>query len=108
MVVHHRMHVRPRLVDRAVDEALEIGRAAVFVDRGAVEPIFDYVAVLDALGGSRPRQKIMLRLVGMPRADMAEQIDNAFVGQDAVGGHQFFQNKIELAHGGVSPRRARS
>ena len=39
----------------------------------------------------------------MPGADMAEGIDDAFVGQNAVGGHQFFEDEIELAHCGASP-----
>ena len=72
MVVHHGVHVRPRLVDGAVDEALEIRRAAALVDRRAVEGIFDDVVALDALGRTRPRQQIMLRIVGVPGADMAE------------------------------------
>ena len=103
MVVHHGVHVRPRLVDRAVDEALQIGRAAALVDRGAVERIFDDVVALDALGRAGAGQQIMLRIVRMPRADMAEGIDDALIGQNAVGGHQFFQNEIELAHRGASP-----
>src|SRR5580692_11345211 len=72
MVVHHGVHVRPRLVDGAVDEALQIGSAAAFVDRGAVESIFDEVVALDALGRARPRQQKMLWIVWMASADMAE------------------------------------
>ena len=45
----------------------------------------------------------MLRVFRMPRADMAERIDNPLIGQDAVGGDEFLQNEIELAHCGVSP-----
>ena len=55
VVVDHRVNVRPRLVDRAVDEALEIGRAAALVDRGAVERIFDDIVALDALRGAGAR-----------------------------------------------------
>jgi hypothetical protein len=44
--VDHGVHVRPRLVDRAVDEALEIRRAAALVDRRTVESIFDEVVTL--------------------------------------------------------------
>jgi hypothetical protein len=29
---------------------------------------------------------------------MAERIDDPLVGQNAIGGHQFFDNEIELAH----------
>ena len=72
MVVHHGVHVRPRLVDGAVDETLQIRRAAALVDRGAVESIFDDVVALDALRRTRPRQQIMLRIVGVASADMAE------------------------------------
>src|SRR6202045_148351 len=49
----------------------------------------------------------MLRIIGMPSADMAERIDDALVGQDAIGGHQFFENEIELAHCGAPPLSGR-
>src|SRR3974390_2653733 len=45
----------------------------------------------------------MLGIVRMPRADMAERIDDALVGQDAIGGYQFFKNEIESAHAMVLP-----
>src|SRR6516162_8077747 len=45
----------------------------------------------------------MLGIVRMPRADMAERIDDALVGQDTIGGYQFFQNEIESAHAMVLP-----
>ena len=108
MVVHDRMHVRSLFVDRAVDEALQIGRAAALVDRRAVELIFDDVVALDAFGGAGAREQIALRIVGMAGADMAERIDHAFVRQNAVGGHQFFDNEIELAHCAPLPFAARS
>jgi hypothetical protein len=47
MIVHHGVHVWPHFVDRAVDEALEIRRAAAFVDRRPVELVFDDVVALD-------------------------------------------------------------
>src|SRR5580704_19069821 len=47
----------------------------------------------------------MLRIVGVAGADMAERIDDALVGQDAIGGHQFFENEIELAHCAPLPCR---
>ena len=63
MVVHYRVHIRPRLIDRAVNEALQIGRAAALVDRAAVERVFDDIVALDALRGAGARQQIMLRIV---------------------------------------------
>ena len=41
----------------------------------------------------------------MPGADMAEGIDDPLVRQDAVGGDDFFEDEIKLAHCGVSPLR---
>ena len=36
-------------------------------------------------GRARARQQIGVRVVGMAHADMAEGVDDAFVGDDAVG-----------------------
>ena len=98
MVVHDRMHVRPRLVEAAMDEALEIGRLAARIDRLALERELHDVVLLDAVRRPRPRQEEALRIVGMPRADMAERVDHAFGREDAVGGDEFFEQSIELGH----------
>jgi len=50
VVVDHRHHLGPRLVERAVDEAFEIGHAALRVDGRTVEGEFHDVGGLDALG----------------------------------------------------------
>src|SRR5271154_196811 len=100
VIVDHSLHIGPCLVDRAMDEALEVRRAATLVDRSAVERIFDDVVLLDALRRPRPRQQIMIGALGMPRTHMSEGIDNPLVRQDPVGGDQFFENEIKLAHCG--------
>src|SRR5580704_2467082 len=100
VIVDHSLHVRSRLVDRAMDEALEVGRAAALVDRSAVERIFDDVVLLDALRRPRPRQQVMVGPLGMPRTHMSEGLDDPLARQDPVGGDQFFENEIKLAHCG--------
>ena len=102
VVVHDRHHVRPRLVERAVDEALEIGRAAARIDRVAFEREFHDVGGLDAVGRARAREQIALRIVGMARADMAEGIDDRLAGEDAVGGDELFDDPVELGHQALS------
>src|SRR5262249_5270056 len=47
---------------------------------------------------ARARQEVMPRIVRAPRADVTERIDDALVRQNAIGRHQFFENKIKLAH----------
>ncbi len=81
-----------------MDEALEIGRLAARVDRLALERELHDVVLLDAVRRPRPRQEEALRIVGVPRADMAERVDHAFGRQDAVGGDEFFEQSIELGH----------
>ena len=74
VVVDHRHHVRPHLIGRAVDEAFEIGPAALGVDRIALQRELHDVADLDPLRRARPRQEIALGIVGMANADVAERI----------------------------------
>src|SRR5262249_6661428 len=98
MIVDDGVHVGPCFIDRAVNEALEVGRRCVLIDGVAVERVFDNVGALDALGCARARQEVMPRIVRVPRADVTERIDDALVRQNAIGRHQFFENKIKLAH----------
>src|SRR5258706_367524 len=72
MVVHDRVHVRLRLADRAVDEALEIRLAPAPVDRLALERELHEVLALDAVGRARPRQEEAVRPLRMARADVTE------------------------------------
>ena len=66
------MHVRPLLVNRPMDESLQIRLAAALVDGGAVELVLDNIVALDALGGPCSGQQIAFRIVGMAGADMTE------------------------------------
>ena len=84
-----------------MDEALEIGRAAARIDRLALERELHDVVLLDAVRRARARQQEALRIVGMARADMAEGVDHAFAGEDAVGGDDFFEQGVELGHSSV-------
>ena len=52
VVVHHRHHIRPRFVERAVDESFEIRRTPAGIDRRAVERELHDVVLLDAVGGA--------------------------------------------------------
>ena len=49
VIVHDRHDIRSRLVERAVDESLEIRRAATGIDRRAVESELHDIAALDAI-----------------------------------------------------------
>ena len=42
----------------------------------------------------------MVRIVGMACADVAEGIDHALVGEDAVGGDDLFEDGFKLGHWG--------
>ena len=77
--------VRPRLVDRRMDEALEIERALLVPHRLAVEAELDDVVLLDQLGRERARDEEALRIVGMADADVAVGVDHVLLGEDAVG-----------------------
>src|SRR5208282_6886517 len=77
------------LVDRAVDEAFEIDRAAARVDGRSVE-----IELHDVLGRDQPRRHAARQeeTPGIARdaqADMAEAVDHALVEQYPVGGGEF-------------------
>src|SRR5262249_54441528 len=55
VIVHDRHEVRARLVERAVDESLEIGRPTPGIDGRTVERELHDVVALDAVGRARTR-----------------------------------------------------
>ena len=87
MGVNHRHHIRPRLVDFAVDEAFQKQRPAVRIDGVAVEIEFHDVGGGDQRRRQRPRHQKAIWVGRMTRADMAEGVDHAEVGENAAAGH---------------------
>ena len=103
----HRVHVRPRLEDLAVDHALRIGPRHRRHDRIGVEIVFEDVVGLHQRRRARAREKIALRIVRIAHADVAEGIENAFVGDDAVRGREIAAQVFQgVGHFGRSLRVA--
>ena len=100
--MHHGVDVRPRLVDRAVDEALEIGRARV-AHRRAVEPELDDVGAGDEFRAERARQQIVVGLLRVADADVAVGVDHVLLRQDPIGDHQIADRALQLVHASVLP-----
>src|SRR5262249_39524523 len=99
VVVHDGLHLRLRLVGGRVDVALEIGFAAARVDRLAVQAgLHDGVAP-HAVRPPPARPREAGGPVRVTRADMAERIDHLLAREDAVGGDELFQQRVEFAHG---------
>ena len=86
MMMTHRVHVRPRLENLAVDDALRIGPRHRRHDRIGVEIVFEDVAGLHQRWRARAREKIALRVVRIAHADVAEGIENALVRDNTIGG----------------------
>ena len=99
MGVHHRLHVGPRLVDAAVDEALVIERPAVVLRRRAVEVELHDVGLADHLGRERAGEEEAARVARMAHADVAVGIDDVFVREDAVRDHEVADEIVHFAHG---------
>src|SRR5579864_5170556 len=85
MIVNHRMHVGPRLIDSAMDRALDIDRSAALVDRIAIEIEFDEVVDRHELGATRSREEEPVGPIRMSDADMAVSVDDVFMRQNPVG-----------------------
>jgi hypothetical protein len=77
--------VRPRLVDLAVDHPLGIELHLGLDERSRVERELQDVGQLNQLGRARARQQVAPGIAGVAAADMAEGVEHAFMGENAVG-----------------------
>ena len=84
MAVDYRIHVRPHLVDFAVDEALQEHAAAVLVDGIGIEVELHDVGSRHVRGRHRARDQIAIRIGRMADADMTIGIEHPLVGEDMV------------------------
>ncbi len=99
MTVHDRHDLGLRPEDLAVDEALEIGRAALRIDRVAVEVEFHDVGRRNQPRRHAARQQKALRVLVVAGADMAEPVDHALVEENAVGGDDILdQRRVCIRH----------
>ena len=88
MIVAHRHHVRPRLVDLAVNDALEEQPVLARAHRPVVEIERDDVVGGDLGGRHAAGEPVALRVARIARADVAIGVEHAVVAQDPVGGDQ--------------------
>jgi len=85
MMMADRHHLRPRLVNLAVDHALGILPDAGLRERPRFQIVRDEVVGRDQFGRARTRQQIPVGVARHAHADMAEGVDHTLVGDDAVG-----------------------
>src|SRR5262245_16146130 len=85
MAVDHRLHVRPQLVDLAVDEAFDHAAAVFRFDRIGVKVVFHDVARGDQKRRERPGHQIAIWIAWMTDADVSVGIEYALLGKDTVG-----------------------
>ena len=103
MVVAHRHHLRPGLINLAMDNPLGILRRVAGADPLGVEVVFDEILRRHQFGRARPRQEIAARIIRMAHADMAEGVDHAFMGDNLIGERQFGAGFGELIGHGRFP-----
>ena len=103
MAVHDGIDIGTGLVDLAVDEALNIHESPGLIDRIGIEVVFHDVRRGDDRGRLGARQEISIGRMGMTHAYMAIAVEDALVGQDAVGRDQVFDgSRVDRA---ARPRR---
>src|SRR5215475_8293311 len=100
MGVYHRLHVRPCLVNPAVNEPLMIKRATVIAHWGAIEIEFDDMIFHDHFGRDRGCEQEPIWIAGMTHAHMAIGVDYILAGQDAVGDHKVAHQCRKFGHEG--------
>src|SRR5882672_7104488 len=101
VAVDDRLDLGARLIDRAMDETLQIGLAAARDGHPLMGELHD-VGGFNELGRAPAREQELSGIVGMADADMAEGIADLFRRQDAVGDHQLVDGSLEAGHGPYS------
>src|ERR1700694_4885668 len=102
-----RVDVGPRLIDAAMDDALAVERHARRRYRLGVERELVDVRGLDQLRAARAGEEIAARIAGVAHADMAEAVEHAFVGDDAIGEGELIAGLVErIGHGWFLPLSA--
>ena len=89
--------VRAGLVGLGMDEAFGVDRTIAPLDRLAVEVELHDVLGRHTAGRLGGRHEETIRSRGMPHADMAEAVDHALPVEDAVGGHEIVDQRLEIA-----------
>ena len=89
VAVHDRLHVGPRLIDRAVNEALGEQPRLRRLHRSRSEIEFENVARGDQRGSQRARHQVAGRIGRVADADVPIGVEHAFVGEDAARRRQF-------------------
>src|ERR1700747_1259615 len=82
-----------------MDEALEVGRARVSVLRSGGHVERHDVIVRHELGCQRAREEVAVRAIRVAYADVAEAVEHAEPGEDAVGRDEIVDDGGQSAHG---------
>ena len=89
MVMANRHDIAARLIDAAMNDALGVKMRVRRLHRRGIERVLQNVVGLDQGRRARARQQIAPRIARMAHADMAEGVEHALMGKDAVGERQF-------------------
>src|SRR5262245_61068662 len=81
MAMDDRLHVRPQLVDFAVDEPFDHAAAALWINRIGVKVVFHDVACGDQNRRERPGHQIAVWITGMTDAHVSVGIEHALLGR---------------------------
>ena len=98
MRMDHRLHIGTGFVDSAVNEPFKIRRSPV-ADRVAVEVEFQKVFAFDEFRRQRAREEESFGVVRMTDTHMAVGIDDALVGEYAIGDDELVQQIVQFVHG---------
>ena len=95
MVMTDRHDVGTRLIDAAVNDALGVKMHLRRFHRIGIERELQNIVGLDQQRRARARQQITPRIARMTRADMAEGVKHALVGENAVGERQLRDSVLQ-------------
>jgi hypothetical protein len=88
--------VGPRLIGFAVDKMFEKQRSAFSVDGFGIEVVFHDVRRSYQGRCEKARHQVTLRVVRIAHANVAEPIEDTFIGKNRVSRYEIFDNRHSL------------
>src|SRR5579862_5231850 len=98
VAVNNGLNIRPKLINPAVNESLEIRLGRNRGGGHAVVRKFHDIAGFDQFWRSRARKQKTAGIVGVASANMSKSVHDPLGRQNAIGGHKVFNQRIEIGH----------
>src|SRR5690349_7113258 len=97
MMMAHRIYIRSRLVDAAMDHPFAVQSDIGLLDRPRIEGELENIVRLHQLGSTRSRHQIASGVGRVPHGHVPERVENPFIRDHAVSPCEQCASFIEFA-----------